>query len=324
MKKHYCLDIHKFINSLLRMRFSWFHRGQAQGQTRPFQDHSAQQGGRLTWGLTIAPTSIGVGCFGLGLILGIALPLKASEASKTSNSKPSGFQYNPPIPPNLGAPKGRTGGGASRGTCAQYATMQAVVPRSDRPGSTNLTVSDRPTFWFYLPERPSTENLVEFVLQDSEDRYVYKTVFTRSNPSPELISVTVPEKSPALASSILYHWTLSIQCNPSHPSQVAFIRGSIQKVAIAPALNTAIQSSAPDTAARLYTERGLWYDAMTVLAQTMQIKPVSPSTQQLWRQLLAQAGLAELQPPAVAGRRTKVLQLNYDDALIKSTQCCLQ
>ncbi len=273
MQKHYCLDTHKLI-----------------------------------------PTSIGVGFLGLALVLGTALPLKASEvskapSSKTSGSKTSVFHYSPPIPPNLGAPKGRTGGGASRGTCAQYAAMQAVVPRSDRPGSPNLTVSDRPTFWFYLPERSPTESLVEFVLQDAEDRYVYKTVFTQSNTSPQLVSLTVPEKSPALVPSALYSWTLSIQCNPSHPSQIAFIRGSIQKVAIASALSAALKSSPPDTAARLYTAQGLWYDAMTVLAQTMQIKPVNPTTEQLWRQLLAQAGLAELQPPATAARKNKVLQL---------------
>ncbi|WP_404789145.1 DUF928 domain-containing protein [Altericista sp. CCNU0014] len=257
---------------------------------------------------TIAPTSLWVAGLGLGLALGTALPLKASEPRRASSPKTSVLQYNPPIPPNLGAPKGRTGGGASRGTCAQYAAMQAIAPRGVGSKSPDLTVSDRPTFWFYLPARSQTDNPVEFVLQDAEDRYIYKTTFVQSKTAPELVSLTVPEQSPSLVPGTLYRWTLSIQCNPSRPSQVAFIRGAIQKVAIAPALSASLNASTLETAARLYTERGFWYDAMTVLARSMQAQPENQTTIRLWKQLLAQAGLANLKSPSIAIRRLKVLQ----------------
>jgi hypothetical protein len=258
--------------------------------------------------VAVVPTSLWVAGLGLGLALGTALPLKASEASRAPSSKTSVLQYNPPVPPNLGAPKGRTGGGASRGTCTQYEAMQAVAPRSNGSRSPDLTASDRPTFWFYLPARAQTDNTIEFVLQDAEDRYVYKTAFVRSGTSPELIGLSVPEQASPLIPGALYRWTLSIQCNPSRPSQVAFIRGAIQKVAIAPALSASLNASTLEAAARLYTERGFWYDAMTVLAQSMQTQPENQATARLWEQLLTQAGLVNLQTPSVAVRKLKVLQ----------------
>lgn len=264
---------------------------------------------RIEYGLnrnsTVKRAVLLLGCIHLSMVLGTALPLQASESPKSSGSKPTAFRYSPPIPPNLGAPKGRTGGGASRGVCLQQQAMQAVLPR-EANRSYPLTGSEHPTFWFYLPDRASSETQLEFVIQDAADQYVYKTVVTQPNVSAGLVSLTVPEQSSPLVSGAVYSWTLSLQCDPKHPSRMAFIRGMIQKVAIAPTSTVASLASAPEMTARLYAQQGLWYDALTLLAQDLQTQPVSKSTAQLWKDLLKQSGLTDLQPPSIAARRSKV------------------
>jgi Domain of Unknown Function (DUF928) len=243
-----------------------------------------------------------LGYISLSTLLGMALPLQASESPKPSSSKPAAFQYSPPIPPSLGAPKGRTGGGASRGTCVQHQAMQAVLPR-DTSRAYELTASEHPTFWFYLPDRSNPETRLEFVVQDAADQYVYKTVFNQPNAIAGLISLTLPEQSPALVANAVYSWTLSIQCDPKHPSQMAFIRGGIQKVAIANKTND------PEATAQLYAQQGFWYDAITILAEALQTQPVRQSTAQLWQDLLGQSGLTVLEPPSMTAKRSKLIQV---------------
>jgi Domain of Unknown Function (DUF928) len=256
-----------------------------------------------------------LGCMSLSTLLGMAPPLQASESPKSSSSRPATFQYNPPIPPSLGAPKGRTGGGASRGTCAQHQAMQAVLPRNTSRAY-ELTVSEHPTFWFYLPDRPNPETRLEFVVQDAADQYVYKTVFNQPNAIAGLIRITLPEQSPALASNAMYSWTLSIQCDPKHPSQMAFIRGGIQTVAIAAhpesaafPFPTSSKTNNPEVIAQRYAQQGFWYDAMTILAEALQTQPVSQSTAQLWQDLLGQSGLTILEPPSMTAKRSTLIQI---------------
>jgi hypothetical protein len=258
-------------------------------------------------------------CLSIGAALPIAVPTQAAASSKSTRSNTAAIPYSPPVPPNLGAPKGRTGGGASRGTCTQAQAMRAVLPR-DLNRAYDLTVAERPTFWFYLPDRPYPETQVEFVLQDAEDRYVYKTTFTQPNTSAGLISLTVPQQSAPLASGAVYNWTLSVQCSPNHPSQVSFVRGAIQKVAvIAPVLSPAAAAAAATfmpsdytVAAQLYAQQGYWADALTLLAQALQAQPLNPSATQLWKDLLSRSGLTHLQPPppspSIAIRRSKLFE----------------
>jgi Domain of Unknown Function (DUF928) len=278
---------------------------------------------------------LALGCFSASLFLATALPLQASESSRLSNSKPAASPYNPPLPPNLGAPKGRTGGGASRGTCIQSQAMHAVLP-SDADRSYSLTASERPTFWFYLPNRPHPETRLEFVLQDATDRYVYKTVLTQPKVSAGLVSVTVPEQSSPLVANATYSWTLSLQCNPEKPRQMAFIRGSIQRVAIASSsramthqesasiLSTAITTSDQATKARLYAQQGLWYDAITILAQALQTQSADPSTVQVWKDLLERSGLTGLQPPAVATQTANLTQMGSTPAILQGSWAALK
>lgn len=267
--------------------------------------------------LTMGRSAFLLGCLSISTVLATTLPMQAAESSRSVYSKTAVISSAPPLPPDLGAPKGRSRGGASRGTCTQSQAMHVVLP-SQSNRSYDLTTSDHPTLWFYLPERPNPETRLEFVLQDAADNYIYKTTFLQPNASAGLISVTVPEESTALVTNASYRWTLSIQCNPHRPSQISFIQGGIQKVAIAPhqasTLSTALMAAdrtvtARTVTARLYAQQGYWSDAITILAQTLQTHPLDPSATQLWQDLLAQSGMTNLQPPSIAIRKSKVTEI---------------
>jgi Domain of Unknown Function (DUF928) len=256
-----------------------------------------------------------LGCFSVGSFLGATPPTYAVESRKSPRSSTAAVPSSPPLPPDLGAPKGRTGGGASRGTCAASLPMRAVLPRNVNRAY-DLTASARPTLWFYLPDRPHPGTRLEFVLQDAADRYVYKTTFVQPNPSAGLIGLTVPEESSPLEAGAIYRWTLSIQCNPSHPSQMSFVRGAIQRVtgapspAIAPALSAALMPTDRTAVAKLYAQQGYWSDAITILVEALQSQPLDQPAVQLWKDLLARSGMTDLLPPSIAVRKSKAIELS--------------
>jgi Domain of Unknown Function (DUF928) len=256
------------------------------------------------------------GCFSVGVVLSATLSTYSAESRKSTHSNTAPNPSNPPLPPDLGAPKGRTGGGASRGTCTESQAMRAVLPRNSNRAY-DLTVSARPTLWFYLPDRPHPNTQLEFVLQDAADRYVYKTTFVQPNPHAGLLSLTVPEESSPLKAGAIYSWTLSIQCNPSHPSQISFVRGAIQRVAVEPfqaiAPNLSTTLVLPDRAvvAKLYAQQGYWSDAITILAEALQSQPRNQPATQLWKDLLTRSGITDLlPPPSIAIRKSKAIEIS--------------
>jgi hypothetical protein len=258
--------------------------------------------------LTMGRSGLLLSCFSLGMMLCIALPSQAAKSSRSPTVNTTGVSSNPPAPPDLGAPKGRTGGGASRGTCPQAQTMRAVLPR-DSNRAYDLTALDHPTLWFYLPERPDPNAQMEFVLQDAADHYVYKTTFIQPNGSAGLISINVPESAAPLTTGAVYNWTLSIQCNPNRPSQMSFIRGAIQRVAVIPNLSSSPLSTDHTIKARLYAQQGYWSDAITILAQALQTQPLNPSATQLWKDLLARSGVTELPVPSIAVKKSNLTEI---------------
>jgi hypothetical protein len=267
--------------------------------------------------LIIGRSALLFGCFSVGAVLCATRPTYAVESSKSKHSSTTAVPASPPLPPDLGAPKGRTGGGASRGTCAESQAMRAVLPR-DSNRAYDLTASDRPTLWFYLPDRPHPDTQIEFVLQDAADRYIYKTTFVQPNPHAGLISLTVPEESSPLKAGAIYRWTLSIQCSPSHPSQVSFVRGAIQRVAVVPSLaiaptpSTVLMPTDRDrtAVAKRYAQQGYWSDAITILAEALQSQPFNQPAAQLWKDLLTRSGITDLLPPSTAIRKSKAIEIS--------------
>ncbi|MBD1821002.1 DUF928 domain-containing protein [Cyanobacteria bacterium FACHB-DQ100] len=223
----------------------------------------------------------------------IALLISGLFTAFPVNSAPAARFVPPPLP-RRGAPSGHPQGGASRGKCpvasSQLTALVPVLPKTpDRLDVTPvwaLTVSDRPTFWFYVPY-PLTSNLAtEFVLQDEQGKYLYQTALTQSGTTPGIVSVTLPNTVSPLEVGKLYHWYFLIYCTPSNPM---FVDGWIERRP-----DASRQSVLSREQVQRYAANGIWYDAVTTLAQLRRQKPKDSTLAQDWTDLLQSAGLGAI------------------------------
>ncbi|MBE9178155.1 DUF928 domain-containing protein [Oculatella sp. LEGE 06141] len=202
----------------------------------------------------------------------------------------------PPPPTDQGAPRGRSQGGASRGSCEQYQELTALVPTPE--GRVwGLTASEHPTLWFYLPSALTADVAIEFVLQDATDQELYRTQFT-SDTQPGLIRLAVPDTAPAMEPDKPYFWTLAIYCNPARPSESVFVQGTVQRLRLTPNQQRQFAAAAPLERSRLYAASGLWYDSLTMLADLRATDPAQAET--AWLELLRQVGLEAVAEQPIA------------------------
>ncbi|MGF1602095.1 MAG: DUF928 domain-containing protein [Thermosynechococcaceae cyanobacterium] len=250
------------------------------------------------------------------LILGSTLLVISSAprtiyAQQTALNRTTKLRLVLPKPPNdPGAPKGRRKGGSSRGgelaTCSglnalasvkteekqlqcQPPNLTALVPVTEAGDLTpfvwGLTAAARPTLWFVTPTTESTS--VEFILQDDQDRYVYRTSLTLPAQAAEgVIEFTLPASAPALQVNQRYTWTMLLEATASHPN--LFVKGSLYRV---PTNNVEPKQASDLEQVAMEAEQGLWHDALTRLAQLRRSNPNDLQIQAAWADLLGQVGL---------------------------------
>jgi Domain of Unknown Function (DUF928) len=192
--------------------------------------------------------------------------------------------------------------------------LMALVPLQKSEGLTlsrgltlsgGLTLSERPTYWVYLPENSAKKVVLN--IQEKEDSLqgnqiisTYKphsqTFFTINGAS-GLMSLTPSATSPPLKIGKIYKWAMVLVCEKVHPDNPV-VTAWVRRVA-------PVGSLKPETTlaqAAWYGEQGLWYDALTTLAQA---KPVNtPDLPNIWDDFLKSG---ELEPiPMDAARSYSV------------------
>jgi hypothetical protein len=173
----------------------------------------------------------------------------------------------------------------------------ALVPEPEPESAFGLTNSERPTFWFYLPFAPRSQvtEEVEFVLVDTEtEKDIYQTTFTLQG-TPGILGIPLPKNQPALAVGKQYRWALSYICQPQNRQEDIAIDGVVERVALDPTVSNQLQTAKSDRDRILvYAENGLWYDALTALAQLYQSQPQDETLKADWFDLLKSVGLENL------------------------------
>ena len=207
-------------------------------------------------------------------------------------------QFIPPPPPNQGYPPGSLRGGASRGDSPTVETqLTALVPATiDAAGNGTpvesvwgLTTVERPTFWFYVPYRLTDNRLGEFVLLDADRNYVYQLSDIQSSEA-GIIRIALPPSLPPLEVGKRYQWAFMIHCEVDNP---IFTQGSIERIAAAPLANQLVQSTVSERAV-FFANNGIWYDALTTLAELHLANPNDRSIGASWHSLMQSVGLAEM------------------------------
>jgi hypothetical protein len=190
---------------------------------------------------------------------------------------------------DTGRPRRRSGG-ASRG-CEQVPgkpILTALVPEM----SAGLTLSQSPTFWFYLPYTLTANQSAEFVLKDAQDKDVYKTKLSGTNISSGIINLRLPSTVSLKADSD-YHWYFLVYCNPQNQNRFVYANGLIRRVE-RPDLEKQLKSVPQQERSRFYTAEGIWYDALSSLGDRLLASPQDDKLKQDWSRLLQSVGLENL------------------------------
>lgn len=190
----------------------------------------------------------------------------------------------PPPPPNMGEPGQRADAG-SRG-CGGDKRLTALVPVY--PNSQLIfgtTVAQHPTFWFYIPYKPSLPT--KFVLEDKDGKLVYQSDLTLSQ-TPGVISLSLPKTVAPLLIGKQYHWYLNIYCKQQDPP--VFVEGWIQRNSLSPTVQNHLEKATPRDLVALYAANGIWFEALST-AEEMRRRNSQDTS---WVALLQAIGLKDV------------------------------
>ncbi|MEH2273903.1 MAG: DUF928 domain-containing protein [Nostoc sp.] len=231
----------------------------------------------------------------------LAKPTLSSSLSdrnaKTTLAQATTFNQ-PPLPPGP-PPGGRVRGGAKRGEPICPLTkpkLTALVPFTKSDEVINVwgqTTLQRPSWFFYVPYTKNSPYEVEFVLQDQDSNEISRPPIALPD-KPGVIRVSLPSTAPALALNKQYRWFFTINCNKQTISPPTFVEGVIVRVELNPTVVKKLQTPELLKQYAIYAENGIWYDALTILAQLRQKNPKDATLQAEWRHLLDQIDLDDI------------------------------
>lgn len=193
-------------------------------------------------------------------------------------------------PPDMGLP-GRREGSGSRGTAmVSPLSLTALSPEN----SFGLTVAERPTFFFYVPQLlDQDEPVVEFVLLDeATNTVVYETTIVTT--AVGVLQVELPETVLPLEVDKPYHWYFSIIIDATDRSSDLFVDGWVQRVIPDSELAAKLAVATPGDRPTLYASTGIWYDALAELAELRRSHPDDSTWNEQWTNLLHSVGLANI------------------------------
>jgi hypothetical protein len=240
---------------------------------------------------------------GFLLTLLLAIDLVPAQAVRLSSVQPRAIQlHNTQTKQARGQVPGRRRGGARRGDCpAAPIEITALVPVTEVSTSTlpeayvgGITTAERPTFWFYVPYSLTTDFSAEFILQDDrgeEVYHLYSADFPPSEQTPGIISVSLPSTIAPLKIGKVYQWYFKLNCKME---AFTYVQGGIERIALNPDLASRLANASPQVQANLYLENGIWYDAVTVLAQSRRTRMNDAAIESAWINLLRSVKLEDI------------------------------
>jgi hypothetical protein len=155
------------------------------------------------------------------------------------------------------------------------------------------TVSDYPTFFFYLPQTDA--ELAEFILEDQSGNQIYRQDLPIKNVS-GVIGVSIPANTnvPPLEVGKKYTWIFSLVCDPEDRSSDLLETGIVRRVELSAEILGKLENADPRQKTFIYAENGIWQDALSNLAAVRRANPNEPVFQTDWESLLGSVELGEI------------------------------
>jgi hypothetical protein len=178
-----------------------------------------------------------------------------------------------------------------RGGCASSSqlSLTALVPKN----KIGRTVSDYPTFFFYLPQTEA--ELAELILEDESGNQIYQQDLTIKNLS-GVIGVNIPANTnvPPLEVGKNYTWKFTVVCDPEDRSSDQLETGIVRRVELSADILPQLDVADPRQKAVIYAENGIWQDALGTLAAARRANPNDTDLAADWETLLNSVTLGEI------------------------------
>ena len=178
-----------------------------------------------------------------------------------------------------------------RGGCASSSqlSLTALVPQN----KIGRTVSDYPTFFFYLPQTKA--ELAELILEDESGNQIYQQDLTIKNLS-GVIGVSIPANTnlPPLEVGKNYTWKFTVVCDPEDRSSDQLESGVVRRVELSADILRQLDQADPRQKTVIYAENGIWQDALSTLAAARRDQPNDTALKADWESLLDSVTLGKI------------------------------
>jgi Domain of Unknown Function (DUF928) len=150
-----------------------------------------------------------------------------------------------------------------------------------------LTSVKQPSFWFYIPYNQSSIQSIEFVLQTDQNKTIHRTNISVP-PVPGIVRVQLQNTTAFLETNKPYHWFFKVRvtCNPKQSVTLNYVEGWVQRVNLEVALSDQFKQLSPQQQAAIYAKNGIWYDALTTLAELRLTGSQDSRLTEDWKNLL--------------------------------------
>jgi hypothetical protein len=194
-------------------------------------------------------------------------------------------QYNPP---DWGLP-GRREGGGTRGCWVNEGERPGDIPLTALvPLNSGYTSSAYPSFFVYVPQFYAEKAAgAEFLLTDEEGNEVYYVSTFQTNGEAGIVRLSLPNTGnlPPLELGKTYEWSFSLICDMDDRSADLVVENYIQRIELSPQLSSVVQNATSAQLPSIYAEAGIWYDALSSLAE-LPYQPGSLMPASQWSNLL--------------------------------------
>lgn len=234
------------------------------------------------WQIKISGISLTALCFLLSTIA-ISTLSKSAIAGEEKRSD-SVVLFQPP--PDDAQPESTEGAASRNGNqCpadslskADRFKLKAIVPQ----GNSGLTTKERPTFWAYIPPTTARSAILSLAKVGTQPHWQQAINLTGK---PREIGVKLDPDADGLEIGQNYRWALILVCGERpHPNDPVVTAG-IKRINH----NKLPQNITKLEQATWYAERGIWYDALDILARE---KSFLHNGEDLWSRYLRSGGFS--------------------------------
>ena len=194
-----------------------------------------------------------------------ALPASAGEPDKEKPAAKPMFSFKAPM---RGAPATRVGG-ATRSAAATAMSLNVLAP-----DQTGYTTHAKPTIYWYVSETINKPVEVTITGTRLEDAIKPLLEVTLQPPiSKGIHALRLEEHGVALEQDVEYQYFVAVVKNYNQRADDIIAGGSIKRVAPSADVQAKLKQGGPESAAEVYAESGIWYDAIDELSKQIAAKP---------------------------------------------------